>query len=75
MPMIIESIYEEGVFKPLDKIDIKEHTKVKIALTIDPAHPATKENGLDGIIDIAKDCFDADLSTQHDKLLYGDVLK
>ncbi|MBI3399555.1 MAG: antitoxin family protein [Deltaproteobacteria bacterium] len=30
MHRIIEAIYENGVFKPLQKIDIKEHEKVGI---------------------------------------------
>ncbi len=75
MPMIIESIYEDGVFKPVEKINIKEHTKVKIALTLDDDGSNAEENVLDGIIDIAKDCMDTNLSTHHDDCLYGDELK
>ncbi len=32
MPRTIEAIYEEGVFKPLQKIDIKEHERVEIRI-------------------------------------------
>jgi len=30
MPKIIEAIYENGVFKPVDRVDVKEGKKVKI---------------------------------------------
>ena len=30
MPKVIEAVYENGVFKPLEKIDLKEGEKVKI---------------------------------------------
>ncbi|MEK6546184.1 MAG: antitoxin family protein [Nitrospinota bacterium] len=30
MPKTVEAIYENGVFKPLEKIDLKEHQKIEI---------------------------------------------
>ena len=32
MPKVIEVIYEDGVFKPLEKVDLKEGEKVKIRI-------------------------------------------
>ncbi|AAB90156.1 MULTISPECIES: antitoxin family protein [Archaeoglobus] len=32
MPKIIEAIYENGVFKPLQKVDLKEGEKIRILL-------------------------------------------
>ena len=32
MPKIIEAVYENGVFKPLEKVDLKEGEKVRIEL-------------------------------------------
>lgn len=32
---IIEVIYENGVFKPLEKVDLKEKTKLKIMIAED----------------------------------------
>ena len=32
MAQIINAIYEEGVLKPLEPLDIKEHTKVRIII-------------------------------------------
>ncbi|MDI9611095.1 MAG: antitoxin family protein [Archaeoglobales archaeon] len=33
MPKIIEAIYEDGVFKPLEKIELKEGERVKIRIS------------------------------------------
>ena len=30
MPKTVEAIYENGVFKPLEKIDLKQHQKIEI---------------------------------------------
>ena len=32
MPKIIEAVYENGVFKPLQKVDLKEGEKVRLKL-------------------------------------------
>ena len=32
MPKTIEAIYEDGVFKPIQKIDMKEHERVEIKI-------------------------------------------
>ncbi|MDW7990497.1 MAG: antitoxin family protein [Archaeoglobaceae archaeon] len=32
MPKIIEAIYENGVFKPLERVELKEGEKVKISI-------------------------------------------
>ncbi len=71
MTKTIEAIFENGVFKPLEKIDIKEHEKVTVILSY-PGEDQIKECNLYGIIGIAKDCSDTDLSTHHDKYLYGE---
>jgi predicted DNA-binding antitoxin AbrB/MazE fold protein len=72
MPRTIEVIYENGVFKPIEKVDLKEHEKIKIILPTKTDSPSAKKNKLDSIFDIANDCSDSDLSTHHDKYLYGD---
>jgi predicted DNA-binding antitoxin AbrB/MazE fold protein len=72
MSKVIDAIFENGVFKPLEKVNIKEHEKVKVILS-NEIESQEKESTLDGIIDIAKDCSDTDLSIHHDKYLYGEV--
>jgi len=32
MPKIIEAVYENGVFKPLEKVDLKEGEKFRLVL-------------------------------------------
>ncbi|MEM3896809.1 MAG: antitoxin family protein [Archaeoglobaceae archaeon] len=35
MAKIIEAIYEDGVFKPLEKVDLKDGEKVRLRITRD----------------------------------------
>ena len=37
MTKTIEAIYENGVFKPLEKVDIQEHTKKKLSSQQNPS--------------------------------------
>lgn len=71
MSHVISAVYENGVFKPLEKVSVKDHKRVRIILEND--EEAHEESSLAGIIDIAKDCPDTDLSFHHDKYLYGEV--
>jgi predicted DNA-binding antitoxin AbrB/MazE fold protein len=32
MPKVIDAVYEDGVFKPLEKVRVKEHEKVSIKI-------------------------------------------
>lgn len=73
MSQVINVIYENGVFRPLEKITIKEHEKIKIIIANEHEYTATEGFFLSGIIDIAKDCSDTDLSLHHDKYLYGEA--
>lgn len=73
MSKVIDAVYEDGVFKPLEKVDVPEHKKLKIILTNKVEYTTRKKCNLSGIIDIAKDCSDTDLSTHHDKYLYGEA--
>ncbi|AEH25435.1 antitoxin family protein [Pyrococcus yayanosii] len=35
MPIIVEAIYENGVFKPLKKVKLKDGQKVRIRIELD----------------------------------------
>ena len=74
MTKVINAIFEDGVIKPLEKVDIKEHEKIRIIITNEVETAPQNECSLTGIIDIAQDCPDTDLSVHHDKYLYGEVL-
>jgi predicted DNA-binding antitoxin AbrB/MazE fold protein len=73
MSKIIDAIYENGVFKPLKKIKLPEHKKLKIIIADKPESTKSKKCSLKRIIDIAKDCSDTDLAVRHDKYLYGEA--
>jgi len=49
MPKIIEAIYQNGVLKPLKKLDLREHEKVKIKLI---PHKAKIAKPIQDMIDI-----------------------
>ena len=70
----IKARFTKGTIEPLEKVDIKEHEKIKIIITSEFETTPRKECSLTGIIDIAQDCPDTDLSIHHDKYLYGEVL-
>ncbi|MBI5101967.1 MAG: antitoxin family protein [Nitrospirae bacterium] len=72
MPKVIDAIFENGVFRPLEKVHVPEHKKLKIIIENEAEAPVKKKSSLAGIIDIAKDCVDTDLSVHHDKFLYSE---
>ncbi len=74
MSKVIDAVFEDGVFKPLEKVNMPEHKKLKIILANRVKRIRGKKCSLAGIIDIAKDCYDTDLSVHHDKYLYGEAL-
>jgi len=71
MTRIIEAVFEDGVFKPCGKVSLKEHQKIKIILSDETETAQEPGCTLSGIIDIAADCADTDLSTRHNEHLYG----
>jgi predicted DNA-binding antitoxin AbrB/MazE fold protein len=73
MSKMINAVFENGVFKPLEKVDIKEHERFQIIVKSKADKIHRKAGTLDGIIDIAVDCSDTDLSIHHDKYLYGET--
>jgi predicted DNA-binding antitoxin AbrB/MazE fold protein len=48
MPKIIEAIYENGVFKPLEKVDLKNGEKVRIRIEEDAIELAKRYAGVGG---------------------------
>jgi len=73
MSQVIHAIYENGVFKPLGKVALKEHEHIRLIIADLITDSPVREYSLSGIIDIAPECADTDLSIHHDKYLYGEV--
>jgi len=53
MPKTIEAIYEDGVLKPSEKLDIEEHQKVEIILRL-PIKKNLKKESIRAIIELMK---------------------
>ena len=69
MPRTIEAIYENGVFKPLKKIQLNEHQKVKLTILTEEEIDSATKTAL-SIIGIGKSSF-KDTAKKHDEYLYG----
>ena len=71
--MTVKAIYENGVFKPTEPVDIEEHTEVQVLVPTetpsDPGDPTGWEaaEALIGLIEDAP----ADMAEHHDQYLYG----
>ena len=48
MPKIIEAVYENGVFKPLQKVDLLPRSKVKIVIQEDKKEVLKRYKGILG---------------------------
>jgi len=48
MPKIIEAVYENGVFKPLEKVDLREGEKIRIRIEEDVIELAKSYAGVGG---------------------------
>lgn len=72
MTKTIAAVYEDGIFKPLQKTDLPEHKHVR--LVIIPEEDARllelQKKELSGIIGIGKSGI-SDISRRHDQYVYG----
>jgi predicted DNA-binding antitoxin AbrB/MazE fold protein len=75
MTTAVKAIYEDGVFKPKEKVDLREKTEVEVliptpgtALEDDP----TGWKAIDSLRGIIKGA-PPDMAENHDKYLYGDT--
>ena len=62
----VEAIYEKGVFRPIQKVDLEEGEKVEIVIKTKP-----KKDSAEMIPDLAIDLGVSDLATNVDHYLYG----
>ena len=51
MPKVIQAVYENGVFKPVGKIDLREHQQVEIVLSEMPSATQKTRGILKGLDD------------------------
>ncbi len=62
----VEAIYEKGVFRPIQKVDLEEGEKVEIIIRL-----PEKRDSAESIPDLAIDMGISDLATNVDYYLYG----
>ena len=73
--MTIKAVYENGVFKPLEPVDLEEHTEVMVSIsaevvptdTADPTGWSTAEALIGFIVDAPPD-----MAENHDAYLRGE---
>ncbi len=53
MPKVIQAVYENGVFKPIGKIDLREHQQVELVLSERPSATQKTQGILKGLDDAA----------------------
>jgi hypothetical protein len=71
----VKAIYEDGVFKPTEPVELDEHTEVEVSLPSvagrDPQDP-TGWKAIDRLIGIVNDQDGpTDVAANHDDYLYG----
>lgn len=73
MATAIKAVYEDGVFKPIEPVKLKEHTEVEVHVPAEAeaADDPTGWKAMREFIGLAKDAgTTSDASTDHDKILY-----
>ena len=69
MQEVIRAIYEDGVIKPLQKLNLKEHEMLNITIEKKGSKTKSKKTAM-SIIGIFESGI-KDLSLEHDNYLYG----
>jgi predicted DNA-binding antitoxin AbrB/MazE fold protein len=53
MTQVVQAIYEDGVLRPLEKLDLGEHQQVQIVIqsgkTVEPGRNSERDEPLEGI--------------------------
>lgn len=71
--MTVKAIYENGVFKPQEPVNLEEHTEVEVLIP-SPSEPDAEDptgwKAAEALIGFIKDA-PADMAEHHDHYLYG----
>ena len=72
MSNLIPAIYEDGIFKPLQAINLRDHQRVKLEI-IPEAEPSLVESQKKALFEIAGmgNSGLSDVARKHNKYLYG----
>ena len=77
MAKTVQAIYENGVLKPLRKLNLRNHARVKVRLETLPVmvkKTGLKSDPINKLCGIIKEDIQnkTDLSVNHDKYIYGE---
>jgi predicted DNA-binding antitoxin AbrB/MazE fold protein len=71
--MTVKAVYENGVFKPQQPVDLEEHTEVEVLIPMRRSPDADDPTGwkaAEALIGFIEDA-PADMAENHDYYLYG----
>ena len=74
MATVIKAVYEDGVFKPTEPVELEEHTEVEVPVAAGalPSDDPTGWKAIEALIGISNDAgTPADIAENHDHYLYG----
>ena len=60
MPRIIEGIFEKGMIKPLEAVDLEEHQRLRLAITPVPGAVAETRAMIPASEDVVEEVADSD---------------
>jgi len=60
MPKIIEAVFENGVIKPLEAVEFKEHQRLRVAITPLPGAVAETQGMIPASPAVAKEVAESD---------------
>jgi len=75
MTTAVKAIYENGVFKPKEPVDLQERTEVEVLLPEKTVGDEDDPTGWKTVMEL-KGCIKGappDMAENHDKYLYGDL--
>jgi len=72
--MTVKAVYENGVFKPMEPVDLKEHTEVEVLIPESASPDADDPTGWKAAEELIGFIEDAppDMAENHDQYLYGE---
>ncbi len=74
MTTAVKAVYEDGVFKPKEPVQLEEHAEVEVLIPTRPTRAHDDPTGwkaIDRLMGIGK-AVSPDVSERHDDYLYGD---
>jgi hypothetical protein len=74
MTIAVKAVYEDGVFKPKEPVELKERTEVEVLIPVEEPAAEDDPTGWEAIDALAGSARSGltNVSEKHDEYLYGD---